>query len=38
MTKGGNLNVSFKKVGQNKYTDIWLTGPAKFVYKGEIEI
>ena len=31
-TEGGNLQVSFVKEG-NAYKDIWLTGPAKMVYK-----
>ena len=34
---GGNLKVGFKKIG-NEYKDIWLIGPAAFVYKGQIEI
>ncbi|MFC2151900.1 diaminopimelate epimerase [Bacteroidota bacterium] len=38
ITKGGNLNVSFKKLPINNFSDIWLTGPATFVFKGEIEI
>lgn len=38
ITSGGNLNVSFKKHDKNKFTDIWLTGPAEFVFKGEIDI
>ncbi len=38
LTKGGNLNVSFKKVDKNNFKDIWLTGPADFVFEGEIEI
>ncbi len=37
ITKGGNLNVSFKKVN-NSFQDIWLTGPAEMAFKGEIEI
>lgn len=36
-TKGGQLSVSFKKEG-NKYTNIRLSGPATFVYSGEINI
>ncbi len=34
-TPGGNLKVSFKKA-ENGYTDIWLSGPAVQVFKGEI--
>jgi diaminopimelate epimerase len=37
-TKGGNLQVSFKKLSPNEYTDVWLKGPANFVFKGEIEV
>ncbi len=36
-TKGGNLSVSYL-FHENKYTNIFLTGPAKFVFEGEIEI
>lgn len=38
VTKGGNLKVSFKKQNKHTFSDIWLTGPATFVFKGEIEI
>jgi len=34
---GGEVNVYFEKNG-NGFKDIWLEGPATFVYKGEIEI
>lgn len=34
---GGNLEVSFKKEG-NVYTDVFLKGPAKFVFEGIISI
>ncbi|MDX9695376.1 MAG: diaminopimelate epimerase [Bacteroidales bacterium] len=37
-TLGGKLNVRFKKSENNIFTDVWLTGPATFVFKGEIEI
>ena len=36
-TMGGNLSVSLNVTG-NDITDIWLSGPATFVFKGEIEI
>lgn len=35
-TRGGVLKVTFK-VEDGKYTDVHLIGPAKWVYKGEIE-
>jgi diaminopimelate epimerase len=38
ITKGGNLKVSFKRQEDNTFNDIWLTGPATFVFKGEIDI
>ncbi|QDO92445.1 diaminopimelate epimerase [Formosa sediminum] len=34
--KGGELKVSFTKTEQG-YTNVWLIGPAKQVFKGEIE-
>jgi diaminopimelate epimerase len=37
-TIGGKLNVRFKKSQNHEFTDIWLTGPAAFVFKGEITI
>ncbi len=36
-TLGGDLQVSFIE-NENKYTDIYLKGPAKFVYQGTVEI
>lgn len=35
-TRGGDLRVSFEREKEN-YFNIWLTGPAQFVYKGEVE-
>ncbi len=32
---GGDLTVEFEKISNGTYKNIWLTGPAKFVYKGE---
>ncbi len=38
-TKGGLLKVSFfKNEEENKYQDIWLTGPAKFIFEGDIDL
>lgn len=34
---GGNLEVSFKE-NKGNYTDVYLTGPAEFVFKGTIQI
>ncbi len=36
-TIGGDLKVSFE-IKKEKITNIWLSGPATFVYKGEIEV
>jgi diaminopimelate epimerase len=36
-TRGGNLEVSFKTEG-NTVSEIWLSGPATFVFEGNIEI
>ncbi|MBI3511986.1 MAG: diaminopimelate epimerase [Bacteroidetes bacterium] len=36
-TPGGQLSVHYKKNNQ-MFTDVWLEGPAEFVFKGEIEL
>lgn len=36
ITPGGNLKVSFNQEGK-QFNNIYLTGPAKFVFSGEIE-
>lgn len=36
-TRGGKLSVHFKQEG-NHFTNIWLEGPATFVFKGEIAV
>ncbi len=37
-TNGGTLSVEFNKIDQEHYNNIWLCGPASFVYKGIIKI
>jgi len=37
-TKGGNLEVFFDHKENNKFENIWLKGPATFVFDGKIEI
>jgi diaminopimelate epimerase len=37
-TKGGELNVEFERNAENEYRNIWLSGPAEEVFKGEINI
>lgn len=37
-TPGGNLSVEFDKIDDQHFENIWLCGPAVFVFKGEIEI
>ncbi|ASO08074.1 diaminopimelate epimerase [Arenibacter algicola] len=37
ITPGGNLQVKFKS-NANGYDNIWLTGPAQLVFKGEINV
>jgi diaminopimelate epimerase len=37
-TKGGNLSVEFDKISDTKFKNIWLSGPATFVFSGEYEI
>ena len=37
-TTGGNLSVEFTKIDDSHYENIWLCGPAEFVFEGEIDI
>ncbi len=37
-TPGGRLSVEFEKTAEERFKNIWLCGPAEFVYKGEMEI
>ncbi len=36
--KGGKLQVKFDSDGTQQFNNIWLTGPATFVFEGNIEI
>ena len=38
LTHGGELTVPFHRGKNNSFSDIWLEGPATFVFKGEINI
>jgi diaminopimelate epimerase len=37
-TPGGNLSVEFQKQNDQHFTDIWLCGPAEFVFKGTMNL
>lgn len=37
-TKGGHLAVEFDKVGDQQFENIWLCGPATFVFKADIHL
>jgi diaminopimelate epimerase len=37
-THGGHLSVEFDKIDDSHFENIWLCGPAVFVYKGEMEL
>lgn len=37
-TPGGKLQITFDKVADNHYQNIWLQGPAQFVFSGTIEV
>jgi diaminopimelate epimerase len=37
-TPGGNLHVEFEKISETHFTNIWLCGPATFVFKGQIDV
>jgi diaminopimelate epimerase len=38
ITPGGKLSVEFEKIDDKHFQNIWLCGPAEFVFRGEIEI
>jgi diaminopimelate epimerase len=35
---GDTLTIGFEKIGENSFSKVTLTGPADFVFEGEIEI
>jgi diaminopimelate epimerase len=37
-TNGGKLSVEFNKSGDGEFDNIWLCGPANFVFKGEVTL
>lgn len=37
-TKGGNLRVRYERHGDAEFSNIWLEGPATFVFKGLINV
>ena len=37
-TKGGRLEIKYDRLGEGRYRDIWLCGPAEKVFAGEIEL
>jgi diaminopimelate epimerase len=38
LTKGGMLQIKFTKINATQFQDIWLCGPATFVFKGMINL
>lgn len=37
-TLGGKLSVEFDKINETSFHNVWLTGPAEFVFRGELEL
>ncbi|HEX4958244.1 MAG TPA: diaminopimelate epimerase, partial [Lacibacter sp.] len=37
-TPGGTLSVKFKPTGNSKFEEVWLCGPATFVFQGTIDL
>ncbi len=38
VTPGGRLSVEFDHIDENTFSNIWLCGPAEFVFEGDIEV
>lgn len=38
ITKGGRLEVEFERTHTGKFSNIWLSGPAEYVFEGQIEV
>jgi diaminopimelate epimerase len=38
LTLGGKLSVEFNRIDDQHFTDVWLCGPAEFVFKGDLEL
>lgn len=38
VTLGGKLSVEFDRTGDNEFRNIWLVGPATFVFSGELTV
>ena len=36
-TLGGHLSVEYDRISDSEYRNIWLCGPAEFVFRGEVE-
>ncbi|MBS1761924.1 MAG: diaminopimelate epimerase [Bacteroidetes bacterium] len=37
-TPGGQLSVEYNKIDEQHFSNIWLCGPAEFVFKGSIDV
>ncbi len=37
-TLGGKLSVEYERINENSYKNIWLCGPAQYVFEGKVKI